>query len=254
MLASLRRHPFPVAAFFRYSLVLTYALPPSLLRPLLPPGLELDGYEDQGFLAIALVQTEGLRPAGWPALLGRSFFLSGYRIFTRFQQADGKLLRGLRILRSDTDSWLMARMGNLLTHYNYQKGIVHTRRDAGKLEIEIRTPGGAADLALCADLASTPTAPPPGSPFPDWATARHFAGPLPYTFDYESEADSMVVIQGVRQHWQPRPVSVEVRRCTYFERPEFSGVRPILANAFLVENVPYRWERGVFVRLRPEAS
>jgi hypothetical protein len=46
--------------FFRHSLVLTYALPGERLQPLLPPGLELDRHDDLGFLAIALVQTQGL--------------------------------------------------------------------------------------------------------------------------------------------------------------------------------------------------
>ena len=36
-------------------------------------------HEGHGFLAIARVQTERLRPTGWPAFLGRDFFLSGYR-------------------------------------------------------------------------------------------------------------------------------------------------------------------------------
>jgi hypothetical protein len=41
MLHLLKRHPFPVKAFFRQSLVLTYAFPQELLHPLLPPGLGL---------------------------------------------------------------------------------------------------------------------------------------------------------------------------------------------------------------------
>ena len=64
MLPALRRHPFAVEAFFRWSLVLAYALPRRTLQPLLPRGLELDTYDDWGFVAIALVQTEQLRPKG----------------------------------------------------------------------------------------------------------------------------------------------------------------------------------------------
>src|SRR5689334_8881523 len=119
MLAALRRHPIPIEAFFRYSLVLTYAFPREILRPFLPPGLTLDCYEESAFLAIALVQTEHLRPVGLPSVLGRNFFLSGYRIFSRYTRNDGKVLRGLRIIRSDADSGLMVRFGNLLTHYRY---------------------------------------------------------------------------------------------------------------------------------------
>ena len=107
MLYLLKRHPVAVRAFFRHSLVLTYALRPEALEPLLPEGLALDTWQGRGFLAIALVQTEGLRPGFLPASMGRDFFLSGYRIFTRLKNgpAGGAgAKRGLRILRSDTDS------------------------------------------------------------------------------------------------------------------------------------------------------
>src|SRR5678815_190915 len=112
MLHVLQRHPFAVEAFFQRSLVLTYAMPASMLAPLAGPGLELDAYGEWGFLAIAMVQTLNLRPRGFPTWLGRDFFLSGYRIFTRFVRPQKQTLRGLRILRSDTDRATMARMGN----------------------------------------------------------------------------------------------------------------------------------------------
>jgi hypothetical protein len=245
MLAKLRRHPFPVEAFFRQSLVLTYAYPEDVLRPLLPPGLTLDSYEGSAFLAIALVQTERLRPAGFPAALGRDFFLSGYRVFARYRRPDGTELRGLRILRSDADSRLMVWSGNLLTHYRYRKCRVETRRDGGTLAIDITTPGAEADLSVRALVDRPAEAPPPGSPFPDLRIARKFAGPLPFTFDYEAESNQMVIIEGVRSHWDPQPVSVEVTRCTFLEKPPFADHPVRLANAFFLERVPYRWKRGV---------
>jgi hypothetical protein len=96
MFYQLKRHPIPVRAFFRHSLVLTYALPQEVLRPLLPPGLMLDTFGEFGFLAIAMVQTESLRPVFLPRALGRNFFLSGYRIFARFKTSAGRTLRGLK--------------------------------------------------------------------------------------------------------------------------------------------------------------
>jgi hypothetical protein len=254
MLAALRRHPIPIAAHFRWSLVLTFALPEEILRPLLPAGLALDAYGGCGFLAIALVQTEGLRPAALPAWIGRDFFLSGYRVFCRLRLPDGKVLRGLRILRSDTDSALMVRAGNLLTHYRYRLCAVTTRRADDALEVEVRTPGGEADLKVRAALDAEPAAPPPGSPFPDLETARRYAGPLPYTFDEEQGSRRLVVIQGVRENWRPRPVSARVERCAFLEKPPFSAAPARLANAFLVEDIPYRWERGVLASAAPEAA
>lgn len=244
MLHLLKRHPLPVRAFFRHCLVLTYAFPERALIPLLPPGLMLDSYRGLGFLAIAMVQTEKLRPVGVPAALGQDFFLTGYRVFSRFRTAAGRTLRGLRILRSDADRELMVQAGNLLTHYNYVKCETRLHEEDGRLEVRIDT-GGEADLHVIADLAGKPAPLPAGSPFATLQEARKFAGPLPWTFDYEPETHSTVRIQGVRQRWNPEPVAVEVRQCTFLEREPFARERPVLANAFHLQDVPYRWERGI---------
>ena len=77
----------------------------------MPPGLTVDTYGDYGFVAIAMVQTTRLRPAFLSSARGVDLFLTGYRVFTRF--ATKPSLRGLRILRSDTDRLLTAVGGNL---------------------------------------------------------------------------------------------------------------------------------------------
>ncbi|MBA2242653.1 MAG: DUF2071 domain-containing protein [Chthoniobacterales bacterium] len=249
VLHRLKRHPLPVVANFRHSLVLCYALPRDILTPLLPPGLVLDSFRDFGFLAIAMVQTEGLRPAFLPQAFGQDFFLSGYRIFARFETKGGRTLRGPRILRSDTDSQRMVRFGNLLTHYQYRLAEVVFSIESKRLKIAITTPRQEADLHVIADLHET-TYLPPGSPFSDWHQARLFAGPLPFTFDYEAETNSIVVIEGVRQKWRPRPVNVQVLRSSFFDSAPFRRTRPVLASAFHVADIPYRWKRGVVEPLR----
>jgi hypothetical protein len=223
--------------------VLTYAIEPGILEPLLPPGLVLDTFRGYGFLAIALVQTKRLRPSFLPAALGQDFFLSGYRIFTRL---DGgrKSLRGLRILRSDTDHGWMVRAGNLLTHYNYRLCRATVEERDREIRWTIETPRAEADLDVTAHLGSEPAPLPVGSPFATLKEARRFAGPLPYTFDYEEETQSIIGIQATRQKWNPQPVAVDVRRNTFLEREPFCGSTPILANAFHVRDVPYKWQRG----------
>ncbi len=244
-LEALKRHPIPIRAFFTDSLVLTYALPQNILRPLLPLGLMLDTFGGFGFVAIAMVQTKGLRPIFCPECVGRDFFLTGYRIFARYRTRTGRVLRGLRILRSDTDRRSMVLFGNLLTHYNYRLANVRCEHVDRKLEVTIHTPDHAADLHVVADLASEPAPLPEGSPFRDLREARLFAGPLPFTFDYEKQTDSIVMIEGVRKNWKPQSVHVDVLQNTFFDRPAFAGAKPILANAFHVANIPYEWKRGV---------
>jgi hypothetical protein len=245
----LRRHPFPVTSFFRHSLVLTYAFPEEVLQPLLPPGLVLDTFGRFGFVAIAMVQTEGLRPVGFPRVFGQDFFLTGYRIFARYKTQAGRTLRGLRILRSDTDKGRMAFFGNRLTHYNYHRAEVEFDECDARLEVKVRTPEDAANLHVIADLKSQPAPLPEGSPFKDLREARLFAGPLPFTFDYEKETHSIVMIEGVREDWKPTPIKVEVLQNTFFDHAPFAGAGMVLANAFHVERIPYRWKRGVVEQL-----
>jgi hypothetical protein len=244
MLHLLKRHPIPISAYFRHCLVLTYAFPREVLRPLLPPGLVLDTYREHGFLAIALVQTARLRPSFVPAVFGRDFFLSGYRIFTRIESAANSQ-RGLRILRSDTDKSWMVRMGNLLTHYQYGLCHVELTEQPGEIGWCIRTPQEVADLEVLAHIGGVPAPLPHGSPFSNEKDARQFAGPLPYTFDYEPRTHSIIRIRAVRRQWNPQPVSVEVRKNTFLRQEPFCRVTPILANAFYVRDVPYRWMRGI---------
>jgi hypothetical protein len=245
----LQRHPLPVKAWFQHSLVLTYAFPAPLLTPLLPPGLLLDTFEDFGFLAVAMVQTRDLRPAFLPESLGQDFFLTGYRIFARFRSRDGRLLRGLRILRSDTNRRRMIWGGNLLTHYQYRLAQATVSEQGGVLDVSITTPDAAADVEVTAKVNVSLTAPPLGSPFADLHEARLFAGPLPFTFDYERETHSIIAIEGVRENWKPRPVAADVRRLSFLDHAPFNQAKPILANAFYVRDIPYSWKRGVRHRL-----
>jgi hypothetical protein len=154
-------------------------------------------------------------------------------------------LRGLYILRSDTNRWLMQIGGNLLTHYKYSLCHVVLKTDNQSLRWSITTPNGEADLDVTADLSSNLAALPASSPFADLKQARRFAGPLPYTFDYEPQTGSIIAVQGIRQNWEPQPVSVHFHQePSFFRQPPFNAVELRLANAFHLHSVPYRWEPG----------
>ncbi|MEZ0276292.1 MAG: DUF2071 domain-containing protein [Roseimicrobium sp.] len=251
MLHLLKRHPWRVQAHFDWSLALVFALPVEKLRSLLPPGLEPDTHGEWGFVAAAFVQTRRLRPTWAPSWMAQDFFLAGYRIFVRAEQPDGRRRRGLYILGSDTDSRRMVRLGSALTHYGYRLRSVNIVKTDNQLSVEVRKPAGDVEVSLQACLTPA-SSPPPGSPFPDLITARRFAGPMPFTFSHEAETQSLVVVEGARQHWTPRPVAVTVQRLAFFEREPFAADGlPVLANAFYVEHVDYQWARGVVMPAVP---
>ena len=246
----LQRHPAPITCRFEHCLVLTWALPAATLEPLVPSGLTLDTYYQRwGFLVIALVQTRSLRPAFLPAWAGRDYALTGYRIFVRHRDPAGRTRRGLHILRSDTDKLSMKIGGNLLTHYRYRLAGISISEAAGQLEARITTPGAEADLHAVARLRGVPAQLPPSSPFRSERDARRFAGPLPWTFDHEPQTRSIVMIRARRSAWDPQPVAVDVKTCSYLDRSPFAAAGPKLASAFHVAGVDYGWERGIRVPL-----
>jgi hypothetical protein len=243
----LKRHPFATVAFFDRVVAVSFAFPETALRPLLAPALELDTYERFGFVTVSMVWTSNLRPASFPSFAGQDFFLAGYRIFTRLREPGGRRLRGLQILRSETDKRRMVWLGNLFTQYQYRHVRVRIVEANSATRVQTFLPNGEPTLDLTFKPAGEASGLPNGSPFPDWKTARRFAGPMPFTFSAEDDR-TMVVIEGSRQDWVPRPIEVERWAVSFFDETPLRGATPILANAFAVERVPYRWHRGRIVR------
>lgn len=235
----LKNHPFAVEAFFESSLVLTFALPKEQLQPLIPECLQLDTYKDNwAFIAVAMVQTTGLRPKGFPSFMGNDFFLIGYRIFVRYTTNAGKRLRGLFILKSETDSKKMQWAGNIFTHYKYSTTDIRQRMTDDAIQIDSEKSG----LHVKIDNSGKEALLPAGSPFTDWKEARRFAGPLPFTFTYNSNNKQVLIIEGVRENWTPQPVHVLQQSVAFLDDPNYAGAR--LANAFRVTQIPYHWKKG----------
>jgi len=237
---SLKNHPFAVEAFFESSLVLTFAVPKQQLQSLIPECLELDTFNDKwAFIAVAMVQTTGLRPKGFPKFMGNDFFLIGYRVFVRYTNNAGKHLRGLYILKSETDKKKMEFFGNIFTHYNYTTTDIHQSQQNNSKEIRSAKSG----FTLRVDDSDNENIPlPAGSPFGDWKEARRFAGPLPFTFTYNKEKKEVLIIEGVRENWKPAPVKVIDQHFSFIENLKLHGVT--LANAFIIRNIPYYWKKG----------
>lgn len=240
MFPFLKNHPFAVEAFFETSLVFTFAVPKEEVRHLIPECLELDTFQDKwAFIAVAMVQTKALRPKGFPPIMGNDFFLIGYRVFVRFRNQAGRNLRGLYILKSETDKRKMTFFGNIFTHYKYTTTDIHRSSADGITTIRSGLSGFTASIV---NTDNDNVALPPGSPFSDWKEARRFAGPLPFTFTYNPANKQVLIIEGVRENWTPAPVAVADFNFSFINELKLNDVR--LANAFIVRNIPYSWKKG----------
>jgi hypothetical protein len=239
MLSFLKNHPFAVEAFFTSSLVLTFAVPKEQLQQLIPECLELDVYQDKwAFVAIAMVQTTGLRPKGFPKYFGNDFFLIGYRIFTKYINNEGKKLRGLYIIKSETNNKKMEFLGNIFTHYNYTTTDITQNTEGNQTVIK----SVQSNFNIVIDNSEEEILLPEKSLFTDWKEARRFAGPLPFTFTYNSKTKNVLIIEGVRQNWLPNPVRVIEYDISFLNSLHLNAA--ILANAFIINNIPYYWKKG----------
>lgn len=247
MLARLKNHPFAVEAFFDSSTVFTFAFEKERLQHLIPPCLELDTFNGKhAFIAVAMVQTRNLRPKGFPQALGNDFFLIGYRVFVRYVNRAGKRLRGLYILKSETNKKKMEFFGNLFTHYHYTTTDIEQVRQNGAITISSRKSG----FRVSVETAAAEEIPlPAGSPFANWKEARRFAGPLPFTFTFNEKKQEVLIIEGVRENWEPLPVKVRDYHFSFFEKQGLKEAQ--LANAFIIQNIPYYWKKGKIEQWQP---
>ncbi len=246
MFAALKNHPFAVSAELVRTVVLSYAVPRDQLLPLLPPFLEIDDFQDQwGFVAVAIVKTKALRPAGLPGWLGNDFHLVGYRVFVRYRNAKGKRLRGLYILGSQTDKRRMVLLGNVFTHYKYTHRPLVVTTEGHRTRIT--STDGTSDLVIEDDPHHTPSLP-ATSVFQDWSEARRFVGPLPFTFSHDAPNDRVLIVEGQRSHWVPRPITVLSHSFSFLDKLPLPA--PRLSNAFIIEHVPYGWKRGTLEPIR----
>jgi hypothetical protein len=239
MFSTFKNHPFAVEAFFEQSIVLTFAYPKEQIAHLLPSCLSLDIYDNEwGFIAVAIVKTKNLRLKGFLKFLGNDFKLIGYRVFVRYTNDKGKRLRGLYILKSETDKVLMELIGNFFTQYSYTTTDIIFRNTNEHLNI---TSLGS-DLSIELKLDQLEVALPETSPFKDWKEARRFAGPLPFTFTYKPNTREVLIVEGVRENWVPKPVEIINHQIGFLNTGDLRG--GTLANAFIIDNIPYHWKKG----------
>ncbi len=246
MFSFLKTHPFAVEAFFEHSIVLAFAVPKEELAAMIPPCLELDTFDDKwAFIAAAMVKTRGLRPKGLTAFLGSDFFLVGYRIFVRYTNTEGKRIRGIYIIRSETNSKMLEFSGNIFTHYSY------TTTDIKELAVENQTElsSTGSNFKVIVEESEEDVKLPENSPFATWKEARRFAGPLPFTFTFDKDTNKVLIVEGVRENWTPKPIKVVSQNFGFLEGIGLKNA--VLANAFIIRNVPYWWKKGRSEQWKP---
>lgn len=237
MLIELPKHKFEMKAHFERMVMFTFTVPKEELKSLIPACFELDVLDDKwGMITLAFVKAKGLKPVFLPEFMGNDLIISGYRIFVKYTDKREKRLRGIYIIKSETDSFKIGTFGNVFTNYNFSRSKMELNEFGEKGEVKSNNTG----IEIKYDLGHD--ALPEGSPFNDFKIARRYVGPLPYTFSYDDKKKEVIIVKGERSNWKPLPVKVTSMKIPFLDQFNFSEIK--LANAFELKDIPYKWEKG----------
>lgn len=132
----------------------------------------------------------------------------------------------------------MAFLGNIFTKYSYTTTDINHERTNDILSINSTQ----SNFSLTIQKTDEAIALPNNSPFENWAAARRFAGPLPFTFTYNAQNKTVLIIEGLRENWTPKPLKVLNYNFEFLNTMNLQNI--VLANAFIIENIPYHWKKG----------
>lgn len=111
------RRPF-LTAEWRYLSMLNYTVDPSLLRPYLPAGVELDTWNDLHTVSLVAFHFRNTRVVGVPIPFHRNFLEVNLRFYVRYQ-VGGELRRGVVFIRELVPRFFIAQTARLFYNEPY---------------------------------------------------------------------------------------------------------------------------------------
>ena len=229
--------------------LMSYRTPAHTVRRLLPRGMELVTRGGWAFWNVVACRVEAMRPVRTPACLGVTYNHVAYRLLVRARTADGRTLDGLYFVRSDADSALLGRFGNLLTDFRFHPARVELSngRDAAADVLTLAVQGSeerADALVRIAPADATVAALDRESPFRSAADAAQFLKyrPLGLSIDLDGRYVHLAEVTRDESAWRERPVRVIEAHWKFFDALGQDDVH--LERATRVDPLDYRWRLG----------
>jgi len=148
-----------LTAEWRNLVAFTYAVPSSVLLPLLPSSLELDLWQGQALVSLVGFQFLDTRVIGWRAWFHRDFPEVNLRFYVRRETAEG-IRRGVVFIKEIVPKPAVASLARILFGENYACLPMQSAADAGRsARYEWKFRGRENAIAVCAEgPASLPAA------------------------------------------------------------------------------------------------
>jgi hypothetical protein len=232
----LLKSPLTMAGTLERCWLFAYQTPVEEARALIPSRLELVTHGGCAFWNVVVCRIRAMRPKGFPAFTGVSYWHVAYRLYVRLYPRAEPPIEGLYFLRSDCDSPLMSRMGNLLTDYRFHTARVEVADEAPLLEIAVQSPDAPGRATV--DRATPPQLP-TYSAFASLEEAAVFLKYKPFGISIDRQGRANVVaIRRDESEWHSRLVHATAEWAFFHEM----SMRPEIC--YEVDPIAYQWNRG----------
>ena len=126
-----------------------YRGPEGSLRSLLPQPLNLVTKGGYAFVNVVICKLSHMRPAFMPIRAGLSYWHIAYRLY-----AESHGQQGLYFLRSDANSSMIVKAGNLLTDFRFNPAQVEVEQRDAENQIRVQAPGASVTASINASRRS----------------------------------------------------------------------------------------------------
>ncbi len=240
MLHLLKRKPFQIQSTLRDCLVFSYALEPSYVEPYLAPGLALETLKQKhqqfALISVGFYNFELFRPSIFPEFLGQSLINCDYRLHVRYKHKSGKIIRGTKILRSDTNKHWLSSFGNFFSHAFFNLADMKLVKNPMEIVCKVRSAYNQANLDLKIKLDTFPVPLPKDSEFTEHSQAKYLLEQMLQLIAYERKTHSLILQPVKIPHFKPKPVSLDIHKINFFEQAPFKSAKPRLLSAFYLND------------------
>jgi len=122
-----------LTAEWKNLVMLNYAVDPSLLKPFVPPGTELDYFNEKTYLSLVGFEFYRTRVLGFTVPFHQTFEEVNLRFYVRREAAEG-WRRGVVFIRELVPKYAVAAVARLLFKENYSCVPMSHRIESGKVE------------------------------------------------------------------------------------------------------------------------
>jgi uncharacterized protein YqjF (DUF2071 family) len=230
---------------FQDLLLLTYAVEPERLAPLLPPMIYPYVRDGQSYVSIVVGNMRGMRPSVIPEFLGTNYYQIVYRAVVRLRRRDGAELPGVFFLRSDSNDPVMSYFGNRLTEFRFHyfhTGAIALMARGNNLLVSVQTKDKGGDLVAHARDLGSAEALEPAAGFATVADEKNTLVQLFHAYAYNPEREHIYDLEIERGEWQLRRLDLIEHFAAYFHEKPFDTASAKPTSHVYIHDCAYIWK------------